>query len=169
MSIPEILADFPELTEENIRACRARPKVVWRWVGNCSTDGIVKVIGDCVEMGIPVLPPDINESQKDFAGVGESIRFGLAAVKGVGDAAAQAILEERAKGRFASFTDFALRMDSRLVNKRTLDALIGAGAFDSLGKNRATLAASSERVVNSAARRREEVELGQSTLFGASA
>ncbi|HEY6928952.1 MAG TPA: DNA polymerase III subunit alpha, partial [Thermoanaerobaculia bacterium] len=132
-----------------------------------STDGIVKVIGDCVEMGIPVLPPDINESQKDFAGVGESIRFGLAAVKGVGEAAAQAILEEREKGRFASFTDFALRLDSRLVNKRTLDALIGAGAFDSLGKNRATLAAATEQVVNSAARRREEVEIGQSTLFGA--
>ncbi|HEX7251794.1 MAG TPA: DNA polymerase III subunit alpha [Thermoanaerobaculia bacterium] len=132
-----------------------------------STDGIVKVIGDCVEMGIPVLPPDINESQKDFAGVGESIRFGLAAVKGVGEAAAQAILEEREKGRFASFTDFALRLDSRLVNKRTLDALIGAGAFDSLGKNRATLAAATEQVVNSAARRREEAEIGQSTLFGA--
>jgi DNA polymerase III subunit alpha len=132
-----------------------------------STDGIVKVIGDCVEMGIAVLPPDINESQQNFAGVGEAIRFGLAAIKGVGEAAAQAILEERGRaGRFASFTDFALRMDSRLVNKRTLDALIGAGAFDSFGKNRATLSAGAEEIVAYAARRREEVELGQSNLFG---
>jgi DNA polymerase-3 subunit alpha len=131
-----------------------------------STDGIVKVIGDCVEMGIPVLPPDINESSKDFAAVGSAIRFGLAAIKGVGDAAAQAILDEREKGRFSSFTDFALRLDSRLVNKRTLDALIAAGAFDTLGRNRATLAAASERVVARAARVREEKELGQSNLFG---
>ena len=134
-----------------------------------STDGIVKVIGDCVEMGIPVLPPDINESRQKFAAVGPAIRFGLAAVKGVGDAAAEAILEERRKGPFLSFTDFALRLDSHLVNKRTLDALIGAGAFDSLGKNRATLAAASERVFARAARAREEQEIGQSTLFGGSA
>src|SRR5262249_31127497 len=59
-----------------------------------STDGIVKVIGDCVECGIPVLPPDINESGQNFTGVGGAIRFGLAAIKGVGEAAAQAILEE---------------------------------------------------------------------------
>lgn len=131
-----------------------------------STDGIVKVIGDCVEMGIPVLPPDINESKQKFTGVGPAIRFGLAAVKGVGEAAAEAILEERRKGPFRSFTDLALRLDSHLVNKRTLDALICAGAFDSLGKNRATLSAASERVVARAARTREEVEVGQTNLFG---
>ena len=131
-----------------------------------STDGIVKVIGDCVEMGIPVLPPDINESRQKFSGVGGAIRFGLAAIKGVGEAAAEAILAERAKGPFRSFTDFALRLDSHLVNKRTLDALIGAGAFDSLGKNRATLAAASERVVARAERTREETESGQTNLFG---
>jgi DNA polymerase-3 subunit alpha len=131
-----------------------------------STDGIVKVIGDCVEMGIPVLPPDINESQKNFGGVGQAIRFGLAAIKGVGDAAAEAILEERKRGgHYGSFTDFALRMGSHLVNKRTLDALISAGAFDSLGRNRATLAAAAERTVAYAFRRREEAELGQSSLF----
>jgi len=130
-----------------------------------STDGIVKVIGDCVEMGIPVLPPDINESRKNFAAVGSAIRFGLAAIKGVGDQAAESILEERRNRPFASFTDLADRLDLRLVNKRTLDALICAGALDSLGRNRATLAAASERVVAMAARRREEAELGQSNLF----
>ncbi len=133
-----------------------------------STDGIVKVLGDCQERGIPVLPPDINESSESFSAVGDSIRFGLAAIKGVGEAAAQAILAERRGRPFASFTDFALRLDSRLVNKRTLDALISAGAFDSLGKNRATLAAASERVLARAARLREEAEQGQSSLFGAS-
>ncbi len=131
-----------------------------------STDGIVKVLGDCQESGIPVLPPDINESAESFAAVGGSIRFGLAAIKGVGEAAAHAILDERSKKPFVSFTDFTERMDSRLVNKRTLDALICAGAFDSLGKNRATLAAASERALARAARRREEAELGQSNLFG---
>ena len=131
-----------------------------------STDGIVKVIGDCVEVGIPVLPPDINESRQKFAAAGQAIRFGLAAIKGVGEAAAEAILAERARGPFTSFTDFALRLDSHLVNKRTLDALIGAGAFDSLGKNRATLAAASERVVARAERTREEAASGQSNLFG---
>jgi DNA polymerase-3 subunit alpha len=134
-----------------------------------STDGIVKVIGDCAEMGIPVLPPDINESQKNFAAVATAIRFGLAAIKGVGDQAAEAILQERRQKPFVSFTDLANRLDSRLVNKRTLDALICAGALDSLGKNRATLAAASERVVADAARRREEAELGQSRLFGGGA
>ena len=134
-----------------------------------STDGIVKVLGDCQESGIPVLPPDINESGESFAAVGSAIRFGLAAVKGVGEAAARAILDERRRKPFASFTDFTERMDSRLVNKRTLDALIAAGAFDSLGKNRATLAAASERALARAARRREEAELGQSNLFGGAA
>src|SRR4030095_4157010 len=115
---------------------------------------------------IAVLPPDINESGTSFAAVGDAIRFGLAAIKGVGEAAAQAIVEERRAGRFASFTDFAMRLDAHLVNKRTLDALIAAGAFDSFGKNRATLAAASERVVARSARVREDAEQGQSDLFG---
>ncbi len=131
-----------------------------------STDGIVKVLGDCQESGIAVLPPDINESGESFVAAGTAIRFGLAAIKGVGEAAARAILEERAKRPFASFSDFIERLDSRLVNKRTLDALIAAGAFDSLGRNRATLAGAAERALARAARRREEIELGQSNLFG---
>jgi len=131
-----------------------------------STDGIVKVLGDCQESGIAVLPPDINESAESFAAFGGSIRFGLAAIKGVGEAAARAIIDERGKRPFASFTDFAERLDSRLVNKRTLDALIAAGAFDSLGRNRATLAAASERVVARAARRRDDEASGQASMFG---
>ncbi len=131
-----------------------------------STDGIVKVLGDCQESGIAVLPPDINESGESFSAAGAAIRFGLAAIKGVGEAAARAILEEKGKRPFASFSEFIERLDSRLVNKRTLDALIAAGAFDSLGRNRATLAGAAERALSRAARRREEIELGQSNLFG---
>jgi DNA polymerase-3 subunit alpha len=131
-----------------------------------STDGIVKVLGDCQEAGISVLPPDINESAASFAAVGPAIRFGLAAIKGVGEAAAQSMLEERKTRPYASFTDFCRRLDTRLVNKRAIDALIAAGAFDSLGKNRATLAAGAERVLAQAARLREEAELGQTSLFG---
>jgi DNA polymerase-3 subunit alpha len=134
-----------------------------------STDGIVKILGDCQESGIPVLPPDINESAESFAAVGTSIRFGLAAIKGVGEAAARSILEERGKRPFASFTDFIERLDSHLVNKRTLDALIAAGAFDSLGRNRATLAGGAERALATAARARDEAERGQSNLFGGGA
>ena len=134
-----------------------------------STDGIVKVIGDCAEMGIPVLPPDINESRKNFTAVGPAIRFGLAAIKGVGDQAAESILQERSRKPFSSFTDLAHRLDPRFVNKRTLDALICAGALDSLGRNRATLTAASERVAADAARRREEAELGQTNLFASGA
>ena len=130
-----------------------------------STDGIVKVLGDCQESNVPVLPPDINESGTGFAAVGGSIRFGLAAIKGVGEAAAQAILEERKSRPYASFSDFVLRLDPRVVNKRTLDALIAAGAFDTLGRNRATLAGAAERVLARAASLREEAERGQSNLF----
>ena len=134
-----------------------------------STDGIVKVLGDCQESGIPVFPPDINESRESFSAVGSSIRFGLAAIKGVGEAAAQAMLEERRARPYSSFTDFAMRLDSRLVNKRALDALIAAGSFDSLGKNRATLAAASDRVLAQAANTREETAQGQSNLFAGAA
>ena len=78
------------------------------------------------------------------------------------------MLAERQQRPYASFTDFALRLDTKVVNKRAIDALIAAGAFDSLGRNRATLAAAAERVLGQAARRREETELGQSSLFGGS-
>jgi DNA polymerase-3 subunit alpha len=78
------------------------------------------------------------------------------------------MLEERRRRPYASFTDFARRLDPRLVNKRALDALIAAGAFDSLGRNRATLTGATERVLAGEARLREEAELGQSSLFGGS-
>jgi DNA polymerase-3 subunit alpha len=94
-------------------------------------DKIVKYIAECREMGIDILPPDINESYKDFTASGSQIRFGLAAVKNVGDAAVDAILLEREeRGKFKSLFDFCKRVDSRKVNRRVIESLIKCGAFD---------------------------------------
>ncbi|GAH47965.1 unnamed protein product, partial [marine sediment metagenome] len=90
-----------------------------------SQDKTIKNIAECREMAIPILPPDINESQVDFAVVGESIRFGLAAVKNVGFKAVEAMVHEREnKGPFTSLTDFCRRVDKSKVNKRVLESLI---------------------------------------------
>jgi len=96
-----------------------------------SQDKTIKNIAECKEMDIPILPPDINESQVDFSVVGESIRFGLAAVKNVGFKAVEAIVHERErKGPFVSLRDFCKRVDKSKVNKRVLEGLIQCGAFD---------------------------------------
>ena len=96
-----------------------------------NADKIVKYIAECREMGIPILPPDINESYKTFTVIGNQIRFGLAAVKNVGDAAIDVILAEReAKGKFQSLFDFCKRVDLRKVNRRVIESLIKCGAFD---------------------------------------
>jgi DNA polymerase-3 subunit alpha len=96
-----------------------------------NADKIVKYIAECREMGINILPPDINESYKNFTVVGNQIRFGLAAVKNVGDAALDAILAEREeRGRFISLGDFCQRVDLRKVNRRVIESLIKCGAFD---------------------------------------
>ncbi len=96
------------------------------------TDRIVKLINECRHMIITILPPDINESEREFTIVGSSIRFGLEAVKGVGGSALESATEERQKGRFTSFDDFLSRIDTRKVNRKVIECLIKAGAFDSL-------------------------------------
>ncbi len=94
-------------------------------------DKIVKYIAECREMGIDILPPDINESYKHFTVIGNQIRFGLAGVKNVGDAAVDAILIEREeRDKFKSLFDFCKRVDSRKVNRRVIESLIKCGAFD---------------------------------------
>jgi DNA polymerase-3 subunit alpha len=94
-------------------------------------DKMVKYIAECREMGIDILPPDINESYKNFTVSGSQIRFGLAGVKNVGDAAVDAILLEREeRGTFKSLFDFCKRVDSRKVNRRVIESLIKCGAFD---------------------------------------
>jgi len=134
-----------------------------------STDEIVRVMGECAIAGVPVLPPDINESQRSFAASRQAIRFGLAAVRGVGDSAAHAILEERASRPFSSFTDFLHRIDSHLVNRRAVEALVHAGAFDSFGRGRRSLVDAYEEISARAARMRQDRENGQTDLFGGSA
>jgi DNA polymerase-3 subunit alpha len=94
------------------------------------TDRIVTLIEECRAMGISILPPDINKSEREFKIDGGSIRFGLEAVKGVGSAAIEVILQERGKAPFVSFEDFLQRVDSRKVNKKVVESLIKAGAFD---------------------------------------
>jgi len=108
-----------------------------------SQDKTIKNIAECKEMNIPILPPDINESHVDFAVVGNSIRFGLAAVKHVGFKAVEAIVYEREKnGAFVSLRDFCKRVDKSKVNKRVLEGLIQCGAFDFTGTFRSRLFAS---------------------------
>lgn len=97
-----------------------------------NTDKVVKSIKECTAMAISILPPDINQCGMEFTVIGNSIRFGIGAVKGVGASAIEAILEARSKTPFASFEDFLKRVDSKGVNKKVLESLIMAGAFDSL-------------------------------------
>src|SRR5438046_1688364 len=101
------------------------------------TDKIVKYIEECRAMGIGVDPPDVNVSAVRFSVAGDTVRFGLAAIRNVGEAAMESILQARAAGGvFASLEDFCARVDLRLVNRRVLEPLIKAGAFDSLGLTR---------------------------------
>ena len=108
-----------------------------------SQDKTIKNIAECKEMGIPILPPDMNESQVDFAVIGDSIRFGLAAVKNVGFKAVEAIVHEREREEpFRSLTEFCRRVDKSKVNKRVLEGLIQCGAFDFTGVFKSRLFAS---------------------------
>jgi DNA polymerase-3 subunit alpha len=113
-----------------------------------SQDKTIKNIAECKEMNIPILPPDINESQVDFAVVGTSIRFGLAAVKNVGVKAVETIVRERERnGLFRSLADFCKRVDKSRVNKRVLESLIQCGAFDFTGVYRSRLFVSLNEVL----------------------
>ncbi|HMK60498.1 MAG TPA: DNA polymerase III subunit alpha [Dissulfurispiraceae bacterium] len=96
------------------------------------TDRIVKLISECREMNIAILPPDINASDREFKIDGSSVRFGLEAVKGVGGAALEVLLTERMKGPFRTFDEFLKRIDNKKVNRKVVESLIKSGAFDSL-------------------------------------
>ncbi|HUN28284.1 MAG TPA: DNA polymerase III subunit alpha [Alphaproteobacteria bacterium] len=131
------------------------------------TDKLVEYIDEAKKMGIAVLPPDVNESLIDFAVVGERIRFGLAAVKGVGEGAVRSIIEARdAAGKFVDLFDLAKRVDSKQVNRRVFEALIKCGALDELSGNRAQNLAALDVALDLAAHATREKELGQVSLFG---
>ncbi|HMF27124.1 MAG TPA: DNA polymerase III subunit alpha, partial [Candidatus Cybelea sp.] len=131
------------------------------------TEKLVEYIEEARNVGIEVLPPDANESLTDFAVVGDAIRFGLAAIKGVGEAAVRAVIETRERdGRFTDLFDFARRIDAKLVNRRVFEALIKCGALDDLGGNRAQKLAALDTALELAARMTRDAELGQVSLFG---
>jgi DNA polymerase-3 subunit alpha len=116
-----------------------------------SKDKMALYLNECRRMGIKVLPPDVNESILFFAAVGSDIRFGLGAVRNVGTNVVEGIREAReAKGRFESFHDFLSKVPIHAANKRTVESLIKAGAFDSLGHTRRALVEVHEDAVESA-------------------
>jgi DNA polymerase-3 subunit alpha len=128
---------------------------------------VVKYINECREMGIPVLPPDVNFSDKDFTPAPDGIRFGLGAIKNVGGAAVDSIMEARASGgRFRSIFDFCERVNLSAVNRRMIESFIKAGAMDSLEGNRAQLYAVIDSAMESGQRLQKDRESGQGGLFG---
>ncbi len=132
-----------------------------------SSDAIAKYIGECHNMGIELLPPEVNESGYMFTVVGDKIRYGLGAIKGVGESAIESVLAaRRSVGRFRSLAHLATEVDLRLVNRKVFECLVKAGAFDSLGIPRTPLWHSLDGLLDFAQRRRREREEGQSSLFG---
>ncbi|MBN1919248.1 MAG: DNA polymerase III subunit alpha, partial [Verrucomicrobia bacterium] len=131
-----------------------------------NTDKISRYIAECENHGIRILPPDINESHAKFTVVGEVVRFGLAAIRNVGTAAVEHIIEHRrTHGVYTGLDEFAGDVDLRVVNRKTFESLIHAGAFDSLGWNRAQLAQALPSVLDAAARRQADRQSGQVGLF----
>src|SRR5206468_9955350 len=131
-------------------------------------DSTYKNIAECRERAIPVLPPDVNASREDFTVVGDAIRFGLGAVKGVGSKAIEAIIAAREDTvPFTSLHDFLLRVRGQVVNRKVLESLIACGAFDSVERNRARLWQALDDAMRWAALRAEERTSPQLGLFAA--
>jgi DNA polymerase-3 subunit alpha len=141
------------------------------------TDNVVKYINEARQLHVPgakeagleILPPDVNESGYKFTVVGETrIRFGLGGIRNVGRSAIDSIIGARAKdGPFRSLFDFCERIDLRICNKRVLEALVHAGAMDSLGGHRAQLAVALDVAIREASLKQEDILTGQASLFGA--
>ncbi|WP_062203151.1 DNA polymerase III subunit alpha [Demequina salsinemoris] len=124
-------------------------------------------LAECRRMGISVLTPDVNESRAFFSAVGSDIRFGMAAVRNVGaNVVAEIVKAREEKGRFTSFSDFLDKVPASVCNKRTIDSLIKAGAFDSLGHTRRSLNAIHEQAIESVVGVKRQEATGQFDLFG---
>jgi DNA polymerase-3 subunit alpha len=124
-------------------------------------------LNECRRMGIKVLPPDVNESESDFAPRGSDIRFGLSAIRNVGGNVVDSLLRTRSEtGRFADFADFVDAVEVVVCNKRTVESLIKAGAFDSLGHTRKGLLQVHEQLVDVAMEAKRAKAVGQYDLFG---
>ena len=131
------------------------------------TDRLAIEITECKHMGIDVLPPDVNESFVEFAVVpgSQQIRFGMAAIKNVGTGVVEEILRARAESGFASLEDFLNRVSNRIVNRKPMESLIKAGAFDRFG-DRATLLHNLDLLLAFAARLQRQANSGQTDIFG---
>jgi len=131
-----------------------------------NTDKIVRYINDCRQMGITVLPPDVNRSKADFSVDEGRIRFGLAAVKNVGHSAIESIAAAReSEGEFTSTFDFCSKVDLRKVNKRVLEGLIKCGAFDSTGVARSRMFEAVDLAMEHGAQSARDREAGQTSMF----
>jgi len=131
---------------------------------------IASFIEECHRLGIEVDPPNINTARGKFVAKDGRVQYGMSAIKGVGSSAIKQIVEEReSKGLFKSIFDFAARIDSRVCNRRTLESLIAAGAFDELNDNRAELMMGVEDILQYGARKQEEEHLSQVNMFGGDA
>lgn len=131
------------------------------------TDSVVKYINEAREIGLELLPPDVNESGYKFTVIADArIRFGLGAVRNVGKNAIDSILVARAQGPFKSLFDMCNRVDLRSCNKRVLEALIHAGALDTLGGHRAQFAGALDTAIREASLAQEDVATGQVSIFG---
>lgn len=129
-------------------------------------DKVVIFVNECRNLKIKVLPPDVNSSGRAFTAVGNTIRFGLSAVRNVGAAAIDAIVTARdTKGEFKSITDFCEKVDLSVINKRCMESLIKAGAFDSLGYSRGGLLSVYEQIMDMGDRRQKDIQKGQFSLF----
>ena len=131
------------------------------------TDSVVKYINEARELGLTVLPPDVNESGYKFTVISDKqLRFGLGAIRNVGRTAIDSILHARKDAAIASLNELCERVDLRMCNKRVLEALIGAGALDSLGGHRAQYAKALDDAIAEAALKQDERASGQVSLFG---
>jgi DNA polymerase-3 subunit alpha len=131
-----------------------------------NTAKLARYIGEMKAFGIELLPPDVNSSHEGFTPVGKAIRFGLAAIKGLGSSAVQMIIRAREEGgAFRSIYNFAERVDQRAVNKRVLESLIKSGAFDAVGPNRAATMAVLDKAIEFGARAQRDKMSGQGGLF----
>jgi DNA polymerase III subunit alpha len=129
-------------------------------------DKLALYLNECRKMGITVLPPDVNESSVNFTPVGTDIRFGMAAVRNVGVNVVEAMVAAReSQGAFASFKDFLMKVPAVVCNKRTIESLIKAGAFDSLGHPRRALAMVHEEAIDSVITLKRNEAIGQFDLF----
>jgi len=135
-----------------------------------NSERIVGLMAECREMGVEVVAPDINQSEVDFAPRSHKIHYAFCAIKNVGRSAVEAIVASRQEGgEFESVFDFAERVDPRSINRRVLESLVAAGAFDKLEPHRASLHAGVDMILNFAQRASSERSLGQVSLFGGDA